>query len=103
MAGGEKQYLIHFDGWSNNYDYYAPITDEDLHPAGYCDTIKRKLEIPNKYGKNFVWSTYLKEQQAEMVHMPTFGRSCRTSHLALSAFLSFFHDSPELLVLILFL
>ncbi len=59
--------LVHFDGWSDRFDYHAPIDNEDLHPAGFCITTHRKLEPPKSYGKDFRWSTYLTEQQAETV------------------------------------
>ena len=27
--------LIHFDGWTNKYDYWAKMDSSDLHPIGY--------------------------------------------------------------------
>ena len=27
--------LIHFDGWSEGYDYWAPTDHKDLHPPGF--------------------------------------------------------------------
>jgi hypothetical protein len=30
----ENLVLIHFDGWGQNFDYWAKLSDEDLLPAG---------------------------------------------------------------------
>lgn len=38
--------LIHFDGWGETFDYFAAITNEDLHPVGYCEHAKLKLQAP---------------------------------------------------------
>ena len=29
-----NQVLIYFDGWSDNYDYWTEVDNEDLHPVG---------------------------------------------------------------------
>ena len=40
------QLLIHFDGWSDMYDYWCKCTSTDIHPIGYCQRAGRKLEPP---------------------------------------------------------
>ena len=59
--------VVHFDGWSDRFDYQAPIDNEDLHPAGFCLSTQYKLEIPKGYGKEFKWSTYLAEEKTQSV------------------------------------
>ena len=39
--------LIHFDGWGNEYDYWAELDSTDLHPVGYCEMIGHHLQRPN--------------------------------------------------------
>lgn len=38
--------LIHFDGWSNTYDYWCESDAIDLHPMGWCETYGWELQIP---------------------------------------------------------
>ncbi len=38
---------IHFDGWSNKFDYEADMTDTNLHPVGYCEWKQHTLAPPN--------------------------------------------------------
>jgi mbt repeat len=30
-----RELLIHFDGWSEHYDYWADATSTDIHPVGW--------------------------------------------------------------------
>ena len=34
--------LIHFDGWTARYDYWAEEDSDDLHPIGYMDEVGHK-------------------------------------------------------------
>jgi len=54
----DGQLLIHFDGWSNNYDYWTEPSTADIHPIGWFDQCghkhpdyKQKLQAPK--GKTF--------------------------------------------------
>ena len=58
---------INFDGWSDKYDYSAPLNDPDFHPAGYCQLMGIKLEAPKGYASQFRWGAYLKEINQSMV------------------------------------
>ena len=39
--------LIHFDGWSNSYDYWCEPTSTDIHPIGWCASHKHALQEPH--------------------------------------------------------
>ena len=46
--------LVHFDGWTDKYDYWTMPDSTDLHPIGYMDqkakdhpNLNPKLNIPN--------------------------------------------------------
>ena len=41
-----KQLLIHFDGWSNAYDYWCQSDTTDIHPVGWCGRNGRVVEKP---------------------------------------------------------
>lgn len=43
--------LIHFDGWTNRYDYWTVRTDPDLHPIGYMDYLIKQDAVPNGVNK----------------------------------------------------
>uniref|UniRef100_A0A672SHX2 Lethal(3)malignant brain tumor-like protein 4 n=1 Tax=Sinocyclocheilus grahami TaxID=75366 RepID=A0A672SHX2_SINGR len=38
---------IHFDGWSEEYDYWLDADSPDLHPVGWCQKIGHPLQHPN--------------------------------------------------------
>jgi len=38
--------LIHFDGWSNAYDYWCEPDAIELHPVGWCETYGWELQKP---------------------------------------------------------
>jgi hypothetical protein len=31
-----SQLKIHFDGWSDEYDFWVDDSSPDIHPAGWC-------------------------------------------------------------------
>ncbi|XP_035826698.1 uncharacterized protein LOC101848126 [Aplysia californica] len=76
------QILIHFDGWTDRYDYWTNFESADLHPLGYMyhngkrlAKEKRKnssLQPPNNYRKTFDWLTYLQEVGAPPVPFELF-------------------------------
>ena len=37
---------IHFDGWSNDYDYWCDQTSLDIHPIGWCKKSNVTLRRP---------------------------------------------------------
>ncbi len=42
--------LIHFDGWTNKYDYWCEPTTPDIHPRGWCHSNGVKLHPPKGKG-----------------------------------------------------
>ncbi|KAJ8004929.1 hypothetical protein DPEC_G00141390 [Dallia pectoralis] len=38
---------IHFDGWSEEYDYWVDADSPDLHPIGWCQKTGHPLQHPN--------------------------------------------------------
>ena len=71
----DGQLLIHFDGWSNRYDYWCKPDTPDIHPIGWCDSKGRELQPPkgnkdSSYSLHiqstcillYIWYLYLKEQ-----------------------------------------
>jgi lethal(3)malignant brain tumor-like protein len=51
---------LHFDGYSNAYDFWANVDSQNIFPAGFCQSTKRYLQVPPKWnGKKFDWSEYL--------------------------------------------
>ena len=39
--------LIHFDGWSNDYDYWCDVDSTDIHPVGWCTKNGLCVQQPN--------------------------------------------------------
>ncbi|CAI6348959.1 unnamed protein product [Macrosiphum euphorbiae] len=70
---------IHFDGWSEDFDYWADITSTYIHPIGWCEKNGRTL-IPPEYDtakkgrKPFKWTEYLAETNSEPVPEDAFVR-----------------------------
>ena len=46
--------LIHFDGWSQNYDYWCEPSTTDIHPPMWCGKNSRKVEPPNGKTKFYI-------------------------------------------------
>lgn len=47
--GHGGQLLIHFDGWSSRYDYWAEYDSPDLHPIGFMAEVG--FQIPDIRGQ----------------------------------------------------
>jgi len=41
-----SQLLIHFDGWSDTYDYWVDDDSPDMHPPGWCHRTGHELMPP---------------------------------------------------------
>ena len=67
---GEKSHevLIHFDGWSNAYDYWCESDAIELHPVGWCETYGWELQNPR--GIIFTYThTYIAQFSSILVAM----------------------------------
>ena len=40
------RFLVHFDGWSNVYDYWVDDDCPDIHPPGWCSKTGHPLTTP---------------------------------------------------------
>ena len=47
VRDNSKQLLIHFDGWSNRYDYWCRSDTTDIHPVGWCSRNGKAVVKPN--------------------------------------------------------
>ncbi|XP_028836449.1 lethal(3)malignant brain tumor-like protein 3 [Denticeps clupeoides] len=45
-ATDEHRVKIHFDGWSDQYDYWLDADSPDLHPVGWCQKTGHPLQHP---------------------------------------------------------
>ncbi|XP_014240465.1 lethal(3)malignant brain tumor-like protein 3 [Cimex lectularius] len=58
----ESRILIHFDSWSDVYDYWVNISSPYIHPVGWCKENNHELTPPNGYKHTqFSWDMYLKK------------------------------------------
>jgi len=40
---------VHYDGWTDNYDYWMDMTSTNIHPVGWCKKNGRSLARPSGY------------------------------------------------------
>eukprot|EP00053_Salpingoeca_punica_P020085 m.207429 g.207429 ORF g.207429 m.207429 type:complete len:2206 (+) comp17789_c0_seq4:215-6832(+) len=64
--------LIHFDGWTERYDYWATHSSTDLRPIGFCEREGKALQAPRGHSGAFVWEKYLDDQKAAAVPLAFF-------------------------------
>ncbi|XP_050435903.1 uncharacterized protein LOC126842792 [Adelges cooleyi] len=70
---------IHFDGWTDDFDYWTDVTSTNIHPIRWCDNNGRVLSPPSGYNdfkgkKPFSWTEYLMETKSEPVPEEAFVR-----------------------------
>lgn len=54
--------LIHFDGWTHDFDYWCTSSSRLIHPVGWCQKVGKILTPPEGYPHdNFSWNVYLSE------------------------------------------
>ncbi|KAI3380042.1 hypothetical protein SNEBB_002052 [Seison nebaliae] len=63
---------IHFDGWTDRFDYETNIDNLDLRPCGYHKNAEnsqhRNLQSPKGYtGREFTWSNYFTEENRQPI------------------------------------
>ncbi|PNF43858.1 hypothetical protein B7P43_G04227 [Cryptotermes secundus] len=57
---------LHFDGYSDNYDFWVNADSMDIFPAGWCEKNNHRLHPPRGYTlTTFNWSSYLKHCRAQ--------------------------------------
>ena len=48
-----KEVKIHFDGWTDAYDYWCPTDAIELHPVGWCR--KNNWELQQPRGTHYMY------------------------------------------------
>ncbi|NXD26542.1 LMBL3 protein, partial [Spelaeornis formosus] len=57
---------LHFDGYSDFYDFWANADSSDIHPVGWCEKTSHKLLPPKGFKEGeFNWTSYLKNCKAQ--------------------------------------
>ncbi|XP_031236515.1 lethal(3)malignant brain tumor-like protein 3 isoform X2 [Mastomys coucha] len=57
---------LHFDGYSDCYDFWVNADALDIHPVGWCEKTGHKLRPPKGYKEEeFSWQSYLKTCKAQ--------------------------------------
>ncbi|XP_052527324.1 lethal(3)malignant brain tumor-like protein 3 isoform X4 [Tympanuchus pallidicinctus] len=57
---------LHFDGYSDCYDFWVNADSSDIHPVGWCEKTGHKLHPPKGYKEEeFSWPSYLKACKAQ--------------------------------------
>lgn len=70
---------LHFDGYSNVYDFWANADSQMIFPAGFCQSTNRSLQVPPKWSiKKFDWSEYLDHSNSIGALKPLFPRLSKT-------------------------
>lgn len=70
---------LHFDGYSDDYDYWVNADCPDIFHIKWCAANDRPLQPPFNYGKPFNWSTYLKECKAAPAPKSNFASTVSTT------------------------
>lgn len=55
---------LHFDGYSDNYDFWVNADCPDLFYPKWCEQNSRTVQPPKMYENTFDWNNYLKLTQA---------------------------------------
>ncbi|XP_067840658.1 lethal(3)malignant brain tumor-like protein 3 isoform X2 [Heptranchias perlo] len=59
---------LHFDKYSDCYDFWVNADSSDIHPVGWCEKTGHKLNPPKGYKEDaFNWPSYLKMCKAQAV------------------------------------
>ncbi|XP_077365087.1 lethal(3)malignant brain tumor-like protein 4 isoform X2 [Festucalex cinctus] len=68
---------VHFDGYSECYDFWLNSHSADIRPAGWCQRNQRRLHPPKGCSESdFDWSLYLQSTGAQAAPQTLF--ACRT-------------------------
>ncbi|XP_019638919.1 PREDICTED: lethal(3)malignant brain tumor-like protein 4 isoform X3 [Branchiostoma belcheri] len=59
---------LHFDGYSECYDFWRNADSVDIKPVGWCEKTNHKLSVPKGFGftqETFNWNNYLKVTKSQ--------------------------------------
>lgn len=69
---------MHFDGYSDCYDFWVNADSPDIFPVGWCEKTGHRLHPPKGWNlKDFVWNQYLRLSKAQAAPKNLF--SCKNS------------------------
>ncbi|XP_068682638.1 lethal(3)malignant brain tumor-like protein 4 isoform X1 [Montipora foliosa] len=72
---------LHFDGWSESYDFWASTDSPFLFPVGWCQKNGQRLNPPrNMSPSDFSWENYLKACEAKAAPEELFKPISTTKH-----------------------
>jgi len=72
---------MHFDGWSESYDFWTNWDSPFIFPMGWCEKNGQVLHPPRSYNKQeFNWEKYLKKCGAKAAPEHLFNEVQPTSH-----------------------
>lgn len=76
----ENRFLVHFDGWEDDYDYWTDPSSPFIHPVNWCSENGHVLTPPKNYKDvaAFNWKDYLLETNSQAVPASAFKQ--RPSH-----------------------
>ena len=60
--------LIHFDGWSNEYNYWCEPDSTDIHPPMWCGKHHRELQPPNSETEPILFISFFTPSYVLCVH-----------------------------------
>jgi mbt repeat len=72
----EQRLCVHFDGWTDKYDYWCPYDSANIAPIGTCAALGHNLQPPKGYGGVFDWAKYLTANGATAVAKEAFLHGC---------------------------
>ncbi|KAK3522678.1 hypothetical protein QTP86_029156 [Hemibagrus guttatus] len=57
---------LHFDNYSDCYDFWVNCNSPDIHPVGWCEKTGHKLHLPKgAKSEEFSWCSYLKTKKLQ--------------------------------------
>ncbi len=62
-VASDGKILIHFDGWTDRYDYWTEPTSVDLHPIGWMQNFPAKQNVLSKMNSDGTPAKYHKQLQ----------------------------------------
>ena len=70
---------LHFDGYSDSYDFWENSNSENLFPVGWCLKNNQALQPPKGFTKNnFDWEAYLNVTNSIGATEPLFQNKIRS-------------------------
>ena len=79
---------LHFDGYSESFDFWENANSPNLFHAGWCNSKRQKLEPPKNFtGKEFKWPLYLRETDTKAAPFQVFSHRPEVTLLIICYFI----------------